>query len=166
MDGIRQWAFSVCSAMVACGIAGLVLPRGNLEKMFRLTVSVFFLCCLLSPVILPSSSLNISVREHSQEDIRSRADRLTEATQDQAGEFAVRSLEKIIAAKLDEMGIKYGDITINISTSGQSEGWVETVEIILDRQHEPRHAQILQSLEDAFELQFRLGYRKLEGEEE
>jgi len=164
MDAIRQWAFSICSAMVACGIAGLILPRGNLEKMFRLSVSVFFLCCLLSPVLLPKSALRFDLKEYTQEDIQERADAVTRVAEDQSLEAARENLEKIIGEKLGEMGIKYRVITINIITNGQSDQIVDTVEIVLDRQHEREHQQILSDLKETFDLDFRLGYEQLEEE--
>ena len=52
MEGIKQWAFSVCAAMVACGLCQMLLPKAGMEKIFRMTVSIFFLCCLLSPIVL------------------------------------------------------------------------------------------------------------------
>lgn len=158
MEGVRQWAFSVCTAMVACGIAQLVMPKSNMEKMFRVTVSVFFLCCLLSPVVIRSPDLLIQVEEYSREEIEARAAKLTAVVDAQSQSEAKAQVEKIIADKLVKMGIKYRSITININTNGQSGQEIESVDIELDVQHERDHEKILAALRGEMGLKIRLGY--------
>lgn len=50
MDAVRSWAMSVCLAALAAGIAGMLAPRGNLEKILKFAVSLFFLCSVLVPL--------------------------------------------------------------------------------------------------------------------
>lgn len=50
MDSIRTWAETVCFAALAAGIAGIITPSGKLEKSFKFAVSLFFLCCMLTPL--------------------------------------------------------------------------------------------------------------------
>lgn len=49
MDAIRSWAMTICFAAIAAGIAGIVAPSGNLEKVYKFVVSLFFLACVLVP---------------------------------------------------------------------------------------------------------------------
>ena len=158
MDALKQWAFSICCAMVACGMAQLLLPKSGMERIFKLCVSVFFLCALLSPILLASPELRISVEEYSQEDIQRRAARLEELVESQAERAAGESLEKIVADKLLEKGIKYSSITININTSGQNTAQAPMATIILDREHESRHEAIHRELTAELGLEVRLGY--------
>lgn len=51
MDAIRSWAMSVCLAALAAGIAGMLAPKGNLEKIYRFAITLFFLCSVLVPLI-------------------------------------------------------------------------------------------------------------------
>lgn len=163
MEAVKTWAFSVCAAMVACGLAQMVLPRGSMEKVFRMTVSVFFLCCLLSPVVLRDPGLRIEVREYAQQDIDRRAQRLADEAAAQAGTGAEGELRKIIAEKLAGMGINYRDITINMNISGQSAPEAIQVDILLDKAHEREHREIHDALEEALGVQVRLGYAGGEG---
>lgn len=50
MDAIKSWAVTVCLAALAAGIAGIVAPSGKLEKTYRFAVSLFFLCCMVTPL--------------------------------------------------------------------------------------------------------------------
>ena len=60
MEAVRQWAFGLCAAAVACALAQLVLPGAGMQRVFRITCSVFFLCCLLSPVALAPGDLRLA----------------------------------------------------------------------------------------------------------
>ncbi len=64
MEAVRSWGVTVCLAALAAGIAGMLVPKGNLEKIYKFAVSLFFLCCVLVPlfnlrhVSLPTLSLS------------------------------------------------------------------------------------------------------------
>lgn len=161
MDSIQQWAFSICVAMVACGIARMLLPNSGLSKIFSITVSVFFLCSILSPALLRNPSLQIQIEEISREEMERRAQNLTNTLNIQSETALVYRLEKIIAEKLSETGIKYTDIAININTDGQ-EPSVESVDITLDHSHEEDHESILRELQNTLGLPVRLGYTREE----
>lgn len=148
MQAIQQWAFSICAAMVACGLAQMLLPPSNMEKVFRTTVSVFFLCCLLSPMLLRGSELRFELEEYTQADIEQRAARLTGEVDRQAGAAAGEDLKKIVEQKLAQMGINYLDIAININTNGQSAEDTARVDILLDTALEPEHDRIRSQLEE------------------
>lgn len=158
LDAIRQWAFALCAAMVACGIAQLLLPKSNLESMFKLVSSVFFLCCLLSPVILRFPDIRVEAQQYSDALIEEKAQRLSSVVERQTQESAEKTLEKNIAEKLRQMGINYYAITININTSGQSDGDV-SVDIVLDKSLEPGHDKLAARLEAALGVDVRLGYQ-------
>jgi glucan phosphoethanolaminetransferase (alkaline phosphatase superfamily) len=49
MDAIKSWAMTICFAAIAAGIAGIMAPSGNLEKVYKFVVSLFFLACVLVP---------------------------------------------------------------------------------------------------------------------
>jgi len=159
MDAIRQWAFSLCSAMVACGLAQMLLPKSNMEKVFRVSVSVFFLCCLLSPLVLQNPELRIEIVDYSQADIEARAQKLAGVVEDQSDEAIRQSLEKIVEQKLQEKGIKDTGITIHITTNGQHDSEEPVVEILLGRAYEAEHERIHTELETELGVEVRLGYR-------
>ena len=76
MEEIRQWAFGICAAAVACGLTQMILPKSSMQRVFGITSSVFFLVCLLSPVALVPLTLDITTQEEFQQEADRRADRL------------------------------------------------------------------------------------------
>jgi len=146
MAGIRQWAFSICCTMVACGLAQILLPKSNMERLFKLCVSVFFLCCLLSPILLQKPELRVQVQEYAQEDIQRRAEQLSEVVERQSTSAVQASLEKIVADKLLEMGINYSSVAIHINTNGQNADEQFWVQVKLESGHEERRDQIRREL--------------------
>ncbi len=157
MEAVRTWAFSVCAAMAVCGIALQILPKSNLSSVFRLVVSVFFLCCLLMPVVVNFPTERYRLEEYSTRAAEERAEALRSVAEEQAALEADGNLEKFIADNLRQMGINYHDITINISVNGQS-GAEVYAEILLDSAHEPEHDRILAILRAALESEVRLNY--------
>lgn len=50
LDSIKDWAFSICAASICGTMMNIILPKGDLQKIFKTVYSVFFLCCILSPI--------------------------------------------------------------------------------------------------------------------
>ena len=158
MEAIKQWVFSVCAAMVACGLMQTLLPKSNMEKIFSLTVSVFFLCCLLSPLLLRAPQLRIEVEEYSAQDMQQRLERLGKIVEMQTQGTIRQNLYEIIEEKLSEMGIKHHGVTINITTNGQNAGQPESASILLEKQWESRHEKLQRELESMLGLTVHLAY--------
>lgn len=51
MDAIRQIGTTVCITMVAVGLFSMLMPNNNLAKTIKFTVSLFFICCIVIPVV-------------------------------------------------------------------------------------------------------------------
>lgn len=51
MNEIRDWAFSICSAAICGAVMNIILPEGSTQKIFKSTFCVFFLCCVISPLL-------------------------------------------------------------------------------------------------------------------
>jgi len=158
MADIRHWAFSLCVVMVACGLAGMLLPKTNLEKMFKMAVSVFFLVSILSPFVISAPALHFDIQTYSDEDIQRRAQRLMDTVDAQSEEMIKHDLTKIISDKLEQMGINYTSITIHITSNGQNGTAVPIADIELERILEPQHQSIRRELTETLGFAVRLGY--------
>ena len=158
MNGIREWAFSACAAMAVCGIARMVLPAGNLQKVLNITISVFFMCCLLSPLALRTGGINIELNGYLQEESEKLAQQLMLGINAQANNAAEAAIEKIISEKLLDMGINHTGITININTNGQNDVRIENINIRLPVEYEERNTEIQDRLENAMGMKIQLVY--------
>jgi len=158
LNGIREWAFSACAAMAVCGIARMVLPAGNLQKVLNITISVFFMCCLLSPLALRTGGINIELNGYLQEESEKLAQQLMLGINAQANNAAEAAIEKIISEKLLDMGINHTGITININTNGQNDVRIENINIRLPVEYEERNTEIQDRLENAMGMKIQLVY--------
>jgi hypothetical protein len=157
MQAINSWAFSLCAALAVSGIALQILPKSNLTGVFKLVVSMFFLCCLLGPIAIQLPVQRYSLEAYSEQASSKKALKLEALAEKQAEAQAGKNLEKIIAAKLLQMGIKHHAITINIDVNGQSAEPV-SADITLFRIHEPEHGRISAELREELEIELRLEY--------
>ena len=163
MEAVRTWAFSICAAMAACGIALQLMPKSNLTGVFKLVVSVFFLCCLLSPVLLRFPGEPFLPPEYSAEIEEEKSARLQEVMEKQTRISAERAAQKIIEDKLKQMGINYHSTAININVNGQSETEAFVI-IMLDKSLEPEHARLKRRIEETLGMDVNIGYTEKERE--
>lgn len=162
MQALREWAFAVCAAMVACGIALQIMPKSNLEGVFKLVVSMFFLCILLSPIMIRLPQERIVLEEYSTALIEEKSEQLRQVVEQQTQAGVNLRVQKIIEGKLRQMGIKYHDVTININTNGQSDA-ADSAEIVLDESMRPQHEDIGARLTDALQMDVRIQYAEKGG---
>jgi len=144
--------------MAVCGIARMVLPAGNLQKVLNITISVFFMCCLLSPLALRTGGINIELNGYLQEESEKLAQQLMLGINAQANNAAEAAIEKIISEKLLDMGINHTGITININTNGQNDVRIENINIRLPEEYEERNTEIQYRIENAMGMKIQLVY--------
>ena len=160
MDAIRQWGFAVCCAAVAGGIAQMLSPKGSLQKVFRMTLGAFFLCSLLYPLLTITPKLSVEL-DHQQIETRQEiAQRIQNNADEQfISEFSI-ILKDEIQKKLDEMGIKGGQISVYIDGGKDSGLQPEDVaaELTLDQEYAGRHEELVRNLEYQLGITVRIGY--------
>lgn len=159
MSAVREWAFALCAAMVAAGLVRMLLPKSNLEKMLRMVLSIFFLCCLLSPAVLRAPSLMVEIETVGREELAARSEKVAELARRQTLELARESLHKLVEEKLEQRGIKVHAITINMVTKGQNEMALQSVELLLDFADQDGHQSLAQELGRELGAEVILDYR-------
>ena len=160
MDSIRQWAFGVCAAAIACGLAQLVLPKSSMQQVFNITSSVFFLGCLLSPIAFSAIDVELIPQEEIQRQVEERAGRLSEAVEQQQEELATESVRLAAAETLDEMGIPYQKIYINVHVDEEDGISISECEVQLEDSYRPRHDEIYTALKDRLGVTVHIGYQE------
>ena len=120
MDTVRQWAMSLCMAAVAGAAAQIILPEGSLQKVFKVAFSVFFLCCLFSPVLAEVELENILSGEISSTETASLSEELESRMNSQIIEDFSASLEDMAEKALLNIGIlgAKAKADINITEDG------------------------------------------------
>jgi hypothetical protein len=109
MDAVRQWGMTCCFAALAAGIANMLIPHGSLEKVMRFTVSLFFLCCVLSPLI----SMKISpVKDISPQSYNSANSGVASALYDEELALAKKNISEKITEYFGREGVKVQSVQV------------------------------------------------------
>ena len=139
MEAIRDWALAVCVAAVAGSIAHLASPTGATQKIFRITVSVFFLCCMLSPILSGALSGDFQFDVELTPQTNSNTDEMQSTMEQQITDSFTASLRRLVEDELEEQGVQAEEISININTG--EDGGISIREIVLLLKAEDQNKQ-------------------------
>lgn len=112
MDELKSWATTVCLAALAAGIAGIIAPSGKFEKVYKFAVSLFFLCCMLTP-LFSMKSINLGGFDLSQVQQSSAASSMQSAVNSEAQQVAEQNIKDIIGGCCKSCGVTPLCITVN-----------------------------------------------------
>ena len=159
MTEVNRWVFTICCGAVLCGAVSVLLPSRGTERLMRLVLGLFMLCCLLpAGMRLELPDLDPPEAAASMEQA---AGEVTEFFLQDTLERSREELRQRAVEELRESGINGQDIQIYIEADGPREGsgLAFTVELVLPRQLQERQQQLLPRLEQALGIAVRLGYR-------
>lgn len=147
MDAVRDWALSVCAASVCGGIVYLLSPSGSLEKVLKIAVSVFFLTCLLSPVITDWRDININGESFSISQDKN-AQEYQNIYQHQVLEECRKSIRKLTYDILAENSLAAQKIEAIINIGGDNSIIIKQIELYMDEAYENQKEKIEKIIED------------------
>lgn len=114
MDAIKQWAVTCCFAALAAGIANIAIPKGNMEKVCRFAVSLFFMCCVLTPLFsLKGVSLGAAVSSAASMD--------NSALQKEIQNEKLTAAKENIADQIRSAFVKYGVTPVSVTVNAQTD---------------------------------------------
>lgn len=161
MELLSQWAFGVCCAAVAGGITQLVLPNSPMQKIYRVVVGAFFVCCTLVPLMTVLPRLTVELDPFPQAQAQELTEELAQVQDQLLRDQVEEALTGQVEEKLEKMSINGAAVHIHFSTEPGTvlEAEHVTVEVILPEGYRPRHDELAKSLEYQLGLAVRLGYR-------
>ncbi len=134
MGAVKDWAISVCMAVVAGGLAYMISPGKSLEKVYRLVLSVFFITAIISPIVGFSLDESIKVSEFSQNQTAGESDEIKQQSdahlEDIIEQTTIANLYNILSA--NEIFPK--DIQLSINTDDISDILISDAVIIMDKE--------------------------------
>lgn len=160
LDGLREWAFGLCGAAVACGLMRILAPKSSMERVFSAVVSVFFLGCILSPIALSvfSSGMELTDGDQLRAEVSSRAQELESALNEQFTASTSESIRMAAQQTLEDMGVDYLNIYVHIDEENSIS--ISECEVTLDAGYQQRHEQIRDALMARLGVPVRIGYEK------
>ena len=130
MEELQSWAVTVCMAALAAGIAGIVMPKGNLERTYKFTLSLFFLCCVLIPAFqLKNIRLNIDMPALSS----STGEAIQSTVDSQKITQAQDSVSRLVTETFQKNGATPQSVRTSMSMAKDGTMSVDRVDVVLSR---------------------------------
>lgn len=117
MAEVDRWVFTICCGAVLCGAVSVLLPGRGMERLMRMVLGLFMLCCLLLP-IGTRFSLPELTPEAAVSVVDDTAGEVTDFFLQDTLERSREQLRRQAAEELREYGINEEDIQIYIEAKG------------------------------------------------
>lgn len=131
MEVVKEWAFSLCCCMVAGSLIYMLTPSKNLAKIFKITLSLFMLCCIVTPFAFGNIKFDDVFTGELEEKSESHAADLNETINDQLSKTMSDTLKSHIQSILKSFGIEQSKININMNVDDKSGILINQIELIL-----------------------------------
>lgn len=149
LDALKSWAITLCFAALAAGIAGVIAPSGNMEKVYKFAVSLFFLCCLLVPLFsLKKIDLNLNIAKTAQTQTADIQNTLRQQTLRQAED----NLADVIRQRCVKNGVTPVGVDVQLSTNGSSSYDISKVVILLSPNDKGRENDLQADLKQSMDI--------------
>ncbi len=131
MDVVREWAFSLCCCMVAGSLMYMLAPAKNLAKIFKMTISLFMLCCLIMPFAFGNIQFDDNLTGELEERSGEYAGNLEETINSQFQKTMEDTIRSHIESILKSYGVEESKIEINMNVDDKSGILMNQIEILL-----------------------------------
>ena len=149
MDGIRSWAITLCFAALAAGMAGIIAPKGNMEKVFKFTVSLFFLCCILVPVFnLKHINLNIQIPDTSKKVTYNMQDEIKK----QVSEESEKKIKDLVEDSFQKTGVEPRSITVDVDVSQDGSYQVKSIKAVIKHEYMKYKESLINTIKNDYGL--------------
>lgn len=160
MDIIREWAFAVCVAAVAGSIMRLMCPAGEVAKIYKVTVSVFLLCCILAPVLNSTLSVDWGMEGFTSSAAEENTGELKATLEAQVEEEFISSVKAYIESEITAYGASAEKIYINVNRNEDGGIFITELNIFLSAGDEDKQAEISKALRDNLGIEPAIQFRQ------
>ena len=148
MEGLREWALAVCAAAVAGSLAHLACPSGEVAKVYKITISVFLLCCILAPVLTGALGGDWGAESFMTSETEEKTAELENTFKTQVKDEFCASIKAFVENELGLVGVSAQEISINVNTNEQGGIFITELIVFLSTEHEDKQAEIIAKLRD------------------
>lgn len=131
MDWMRQWALTLCITAVAGAMAQMLLPKGNVQKVCRIVLSVFFLCCMVSPFASGNSGPSGTLQRKNEAVVSRSVENLEQDTQQAVLDQLEGRVEQSLQEGLCAQGIIPVQIQVTMNTERTDQIYINKLTVIL-----------------------------------
>ena len=154
MEAFKSWAVTSCFAALAAGMAGIIAPKGNLEKTYKFAVSLFFLCCILIPIFsLKKINLSLQLPQTSSSASVSGMDSVI---QEQTKAQAEENIETLVRACLKQQGADPVSVSVQMEIGADGTYSVKSVSAVLKPEDMQHKQELAQAVKQSYGLDIKL----------
>lgn len=157
METLKSWAFSIAVAAVVATIAQMLIPKGNLEKMVKITLSAFMLSVMLSPILV---KVDFAIKP--DDSFETKMDNYTKELENQMSEMIETQLsqqiETLISSQLGEIGVSPTHLAVSVVADGANSAEIVEVEVRLKKDYKIKDADIRYRIKNIADCQITLVY--------
>lgn len=140
---IKEWANQIIVAVIIATIFEMILPNGNNKKYIKMVIGIYVLFTLIQPIAskLTGKELGIStnyekyfdenILETSSNDFENNNSKLIE-------QAYIDNIKQDVQAKIEQKGYKLSGCDINIITTEENYGTIESVVLKIQKQEETK----------------------------
>ncbi len=139
-----MWAVSLCMAAIAGAIIHMLAPNTSLEKLMRLVIGVFFLSCIISPVLTKLPDLKLTVSTKAEQNLAEVQEGLLSAVDDQMQ----NTMETEVGLLLDKKGITPENISFGYNTVDKNRISISQIDVVLSPDYAVRETEIREYISD------------------
>lgn len=150
MDELKSWGLTICFAALACGIASIISPPGKMEKIFKFTISIFFLCCLLYPLFIYKNISLKNLKIENQVTFQSKT--LQESNLKETSQITSDNMKKIVNQLCLDNGITPKEINVNVVETENKLLNINSIDIILRNEDMAKKDIIILKLKENYGL--------------
>jgi hypothetical protein len=132
MEHIKQYAFSLCVCALISTLILMLIPKSNLSKVVKITLSVFFLSSFLSP-FLWNIDLKSEIERYSPISFEEEYNKQYLKTNEYLINEVQLEVERMVLSELSNIGVQAIDVEIKIKNTNYQEFAIESVEIYLNK---------------------------------
>jgi len=157
MEAIKEWAFSICAAAIAGAAVELISPSGNIKKMVKITVSVFFLTCMLSPMI----DLGIDAfYGYGEYEPAPETEHFETQVEDEMLKIFTQNIQEKVNNALEECKIKDAKIKTKINIGEDFSISISEIKISLGKEYAEKEGEVTDLLCERFGAKVNITFKE------
>ena len=157
MEAIKSWAFSISIAAVVSTITQMLVPKGNLEKVVKISLSVFMLSIIFSPFLL-----DVDFKMQSEDSFKIEIEDYTQTLELEMSEMIEsqlsRQIEELIVAQLSGIDVHKAEVDVLIKAENANTAEVIAVEVKLDEEYKIKDTDIRYQIKNIVDCQTTVVY--------
>lgn len=148
MEFLKQWAVSVCSCGIVATLFSALAPKGKMEKLLKIVISVFILTSLVTPFLSLTKSDFELITDHKTGSIT--IEELQEKTNELTAKAMDKQLEDNIAQTLEASG--YGGCAVTVHSLLREDGSyaIESINVQIPEKNSAHSSEIRSLLKEKF----------------